>query len=196
VGSGHSFVPVICLNTVSEPHDCSGLVHWCGCVYTRQRKLQQEHTLQVAAFEFKSVHKLSGVRERPCKMCLASSLHAHAFPKMLRIPALDHTTGLCARIHPLLPCVLVSCLLDRKSKSRSVKTVWDSTVDFFAGKLLVLGQNPIFFHQKSLRCDFLLFRLVGWLVGCDLVSLLGMNVSTTFSTVPLGILSNHTILQE
>ena len=29
---------VICSKPVSEPPDCSGLVQWCGCVCTRQRK--------------------------------------------------------------------------------------------------------------------------------------------------------------
>jgi len=49
--------------------------------------------------------------ERRCKMCLTSSLRVHAFPKMLQIPALDHTTYLGAglirfSLHVLLtPCV-------------------------------------------------------------------------------------------
>ena len=38
-------------------------------------------------------------RQRHCKMCLTSSLYAHAFPKMLRTPALDHTTSLWAGFH-------------------------------------------------------------------------------------------------
>jgi len=65
-------------------------------VCTRQRKRQQElaHTLQVTSLEFNSFRELRSVcLERHCKMCLTSSLHAHAFPKMLQIPALDHTTN-------------------------------------------------------------------------------------------------------
>jgi len=35
------------------------------------------------------------------------------------------------------------------------------------------------YQKNPIRCDFLLFR-VSWLVGCDLVQLLGMHVSSTF----------------
>jgi len=59
--------------------------------------------------------------------------HAHAFSKVLRIQALDHTKSLCARIRP---CVL--CLLDRGWKCSW--TVWNSALEFFARKFLVLGR--------------------------------------------------------
>jgi len=95
-------VPVICSNTITELHDSSGLVHWCVHATTQAALRQQEraYTLQVTALEFRSVLKLQGVRERHCKMC-PSRLHAHAFPLMLQIPALNHTTSFYARIHLL-----------------------------------------------------------------------------------------------
>ena len=104
-------VPVTCSNTVSEPHDCSGLVHGCGYVYTRQRERQQEraYTLQVTALEFRSVRKFRSVRERRCKMCLMSSLHAHASDPSLRSYNKPLRSDSFALFLP--PCVL--CLLDR-----------------------------------------------------------------------------------
>ena len=89
-----------CLWYVRTPRQNHILVpwHWCCCVCTPQRKRQQKrtHTLQVTALEFSSVRKLrtfwivcklSACRERHGTMCLTGSLHAHTFPKMLRIPA-------------------------------------------------------------------------------------------------------------
>ena len=50
-------------------------------------------------------------RERHCKMCLICSLYAHAFPKMLRIPALDHTTSLWGGVHrSFAPSLRVWCV--------------------------------------------------------------------------------------
>ena len=77
------------------------------------------------------------------------------------------------------PCVFVSCLLDRKSKSRSVGTVWNSTVDFFCWEIFGFWLKPFLFHKQSYMLRFSIVQ-VGWLVGCDLVPLLGMYVSTTF----------------
>jgi len=48
---------------------------------------------------------------------------------------------------------------------------------FFADKFLVLAKT-VFFPQKIPY--FAIFYGLGWLVGCDLVPLLGMYVSTTF----------------
>jgi len=164
-----------CANPASEPHDSSGLVHWCFCVCMPQRKRQQKraHTLQVAALEFSSVRKLrtfwtvrklSTCRERHCKICLTGSLHAHGNPKMLRIPALDHSKPL-QRI-PLLRfslCVCL-CLLIRGWKC-SWTTVWIPRLQNFPRSFLFWSQKNIYFWRKNpIRCDFLLFRLIGWLV--------------------------------
>jgi len=101
-------------------------------------------------------------------MCLTSSLHAHAFPKMLRVPALDHTASLCARIHPLLFLpTCVPCLLGSRLEPGT-----NSTDENFCRKLFGFGQKP--FTKNTMSCDFSLFRLV----GCDLVRLLGMNDRT------------------
>jgi len=109
-------------------------------VYTPQRKRQQEraHTLRVTALEFSAVLKLkSACRERHCKTCLTGSLHAHAFPKMLRIPALDHSKPL-RRIHPLLflpPCVLLCFinLMVRKigNEASSCPGIFSRTLRFY-----------------------------------------------------------------
>jgi len=143
-------VPMICSNTVSEPHDYSALVHWCGCMWTGQHKRQQEraYILQVTVLEFGSVRKLRSVRERHCKMCLTSTLHALAFPKMLRIPALDNTTSLCAQIHPLCSSLRVCCV--SWTEVGNVRERFGIPgLNFFAWEISFWGQKQLCFDQKS-----------------------------------------------
>jgi len=148
-------LPVICSHPASEPHDCSGVVHWCCCVCTPQRKRQQEraHTLQVTALEFSSVRKLrpfwtvrklSACRERHCKMCLTGSLHTHVFPKMLRISALDHKqTSAADSSAPFLLSVCLFLLI------RGWKCSWtdglNSTVAKFCRDVFGFGAKNRFF---------------------------------------------------
>jgi len=146
---------MICLNPASEPHDCSGLVHWCCCVCTPQRRRQ--HTLQVTALEFSSVHKLrtfwnvrklSACRERHCKMCLTVSLHARAFPKMLQIPTLNHSKPL-RRIRMLRFSLRVClCLLIRGWKCLWT-TLWIPRLQNLPRIFWFWDQNSFFWNKKS-----------------------------------------------
>jgi len=119
---------------------------------TSQRKWQQEHTLQVVAFEFWSVHKLRNVHERPCKMCLRAACMHTRFQRCFGFqPSIIPWQKAFALgfIRSVLPCVLVSCLLDRECKNCSVGTAWNFTLIFVPGNFLFWGQDMFFFHQKS-----------------------------------------------
>jgi len=101
--------------------------------------------------------------------CLTGNLHAHVFPTMLRIPALDHSRRFVCSVSP--PCVLLSLDL-------SLETFVDGRFEFHSKKLLqffLVLEPKIFFvlEKNPIRCDFLLFRLV----GCDSVLLLVMYIT-------------------
>ena len=117
-------------------------------------KLQRWSSVQSASsglFEpsASSVHSLTG------------SLHASVFPRMLRIPALDHSGRFVCSVFP--PCVLLS--LDSR-----LEMFVDGRFEFHGSKNMprivwFWSRNSFFFRKKNpIRCDFLLFRLVGWLV--------------------------------
>jgi len=120
--------------------------------------------LQVTALEFSSVRmprtfwtvrKLSACRERHCKMCLTGSLHAHAFPKMLRIPALNHS-NLCGGFFSSVPPSVCACVSWFDVGNVRGTTVWIPRLKNFAAIFLVLNQNRDFFWTKNpIRCDFL-----------------------------------------
>jgi len=95
-----------------------------------------------------------------------SSLHAHAFPKMLRIPAIDHTVAksLCALIHSFCS-PLCAGLLSLGSRMQELFS-WNGLelhIDFCAGKFFVLGPRHVFFSPKI--PDFAIFYCLDWLAG-------------------------------
>ena len=100
--------------------------------------------------------------------CLTGSLHAHVFPKMLRIPALDHSGRFVCSVSP--PCVLLS--LDSR---RGWKCSWtdglNSTVAKNCREFFGFGARTRFFFWKKIPY-VAIFYCLGWLVGCDLVLLL------------------------
>jgi len=101
-----------------------------------------------------------------CKMCLTSSLHAHAFPKMIRIPVLDHTRSLWVRVHLVCCSLLRVWLLDLPDLNREHWTVWNSTAEFFwTGTWQFWNQtwSYFFMSQNSKHCNV---PSSGWLVGC------------------------------
>jgi len=126
---------------------------------------QQKHTLQVVAFEFRSVYKLRGVHERPWKMCLRAACMHTRFQRCFRSqPSIIQQACALGFIRSVLPCVLVSCLLDRECKNRSVGTAWKFTLIFLPGNFLFWAKTCFFLIKNLILCEFLLFRLVGWLV--------------------------------
>jgi len=148
VASPWNPLPVIFSNPASEPHDFSGLVHRCCCVCTPQRKRQQEraHTLQVTALEFSSVRKrtvwtvrkLIAYLERHCKFASqAACMH----------------TGFQRCFESLI-----------RGWKCSWITVWITRLQDFAAIFFVLEPKRFFMTKNPIRCDFPLFRLVGWLV--------------------------------
>ena len=96
-------LPVICSSPASEPHDCWGLVHWCCCVCTPQRKREQEHTNSLQSQRWSSAESASsGLYELSASLvhCLTAILFTHLFPKMLRIPALHHSDRFVCSVSP------------------------------------------------------------------------------------------------
>jgi len=108
-------------------------------------KLQRRSSAQSASsglFEpsASSVHSLTG------------SLHAHVFPKMLRIPALDHSGRFVCAVSP--PCVLLS--LDSR-----LEMFVDGRFEFHSSKNLqrnfwFWSQKSFFFGKKYNACCFVL----------------------------------------
>jgi len=101
--------------------------------------------LQVTALKFSSVRKLrtfgtvrklSACPERHCNMCLTSSLHAHAFPKMLLIPALDHSKPL-RQIRLLRFSSVCACVAWFEVRNVRRRMVWIPQLQNFAAIFLV-----------------------------------------------------------
>ena len=88
----------------TEPDDCTGVVHWwqvhaAAGTYTHLARYGVRSVQSVRwAMCTRSLlrgGRYNALRICNCKMCLTSSLCARAFPTMLQIPALDHTTSIC-----------------------------------------------------------------------------------------------------
>ena len=108
-----------------------------------------------------------------CKMSLTNSLYTREFPKILRIPALDHTTSLCAGIHPLCaPSLRVRCVswgevgmfVNFAWKVRDLYRLGMLWLNFFATNFLYWSKTSFCCTQNPIHCDCLSFRLVSWLV--------------------------------
>jgi len=130
----------ICLKPVSVPHGCSGFVHWCGCVCTRQRKRQQEratHTLQVTALEFSSQRK----RQQE------STYHPNNRTRV-------QTQGLSRSSSALLP----PCVLNQIGWTQ-LRTLVFQQLKIFGREFQILDQKSIFSALRVMKGGG------GWLIG-------------------------------
>ena len=163
---GFTFRPCLwCARTPCQnPHDCSGLVLWCGCVCRNMHtpcNLQRWSSAQAASSG-------SVCRERHCKMCLICSLYAHAFPKMLRIPALDHTTSLWGGVHrSFAPSLRVWCVSWVFEVRRFVnfKRVFIPRLKKFAENFWFWSKIDFFPLKIQYVAIFYCLGCLGWLVG-------------------------------
>jgi len=78
--------------------------------------------------------------------CLTGSLYAHVFPKMLRIPALDHNGRFVCSISP--PCVLMS-VDSRRGWKFSLTDGLNSTVAKFCREFFGFGAKNRSFLEKK-----------------------------------------------
>ena len=86
-----------------------------------------------------------------------------------RIPTLDHTTSLCARIHALCS-PLCARLLSLGSRTQEPFS-WNGLefrIDFFCREIFGFGAKNHFFLPK-IPYVAIFYCLVGWLVCCNLV---------------------------
>jgi len=141
-------VPVTCSNTVSEPHDCSGLVHWCGCMYTRQRKWQQEraYTLQVAAFQSHQCTS-SGVSVSNHAKCASSAACMHTLLQRCFVsqPSIMQQASALGFIRSVPPSV---CAVSFGSRTVQLERLGIPQLYFFTRKFLVLRQKAVSFPPK------------------------------------------------
>ena len=165
--------PVIFSKPISEPHDCSGLVHLCGCVCTRaaagmcrthlasysvgvQFSTQAAaHTCQVKALEFSSQRKRQQER----------AYHPNNHTRV-------QTQGLSQSSSALLPPL--GCWIKLLTP---IKNGWIfNSCIFFAGNFEFWSQKSIFFEKKAHTLRVTKGRW-GWLVGLTYGLLFGIHVT-------------------
>ena len=111
---------------VSEPDDCTGVVHWWHVhAWTHAAAGTYTHLARYGVPSVQSARwamctrsllrggRYNALRICNCKMRLTSSLCARAFPTMLQIPALDRTTSICVWFHSLYSFSSFSFILIR-----------------------------------------------------------------------------------
>jgi len=96
--------------------------------------------------------------------CLSDGLHAHVFPKMLRIPALDHNDRFVCSVTVSPPCVLMS-LVSRCGCKCSWTDGLNSTVAKFCRDFFGFAAKIVFFLKK-ISNEFLWISWVDLYLSC------------------------------